>query len=146
MALSEEIIADESTIRDYIPQKSPMVMIGKLLEADGSLTRTSYTITNDNVFYKDGRFREAGLIENMAQTAAAGTGFMSKRKNQPPPVGFIGGIKNLRINSLPGLGDEITTQIKIEHEIFDARVASGIIFLNDSVIAECEFKIFLLKE
>jgi len=145
MASPEKVIADESSITEYIPQKDPMVMIGKLHSSQEGKTVTSFLIREGHLFCSKGQFLEAGLIENMAQTAASGVGFLAKKEKKEPPVGFIGGIKNLKIYSLPETGDEIITEITIEHQVFDATVASGRILLHDHLIAECELKIFILK-
>ena len=145
MASFEKIIADENQIADYLPQKPPMVMIGKLLRAEEDKTRTSLLIRDDNLFCMDHRFREAGLIENMAQTAAAGVGYRARLENKNPPAGFIGGIKNLRISLLPSTGDEIFTEITIEHHVFDATVVTGTIHNHDELIASCEMKIFTVN-
>jgi predicted hotdog family 3-hydroxylacyl-ACP dehydratase len=142
MAPSEKIIAGETEIIGYIPQKPPMVMVGKLLGIDGTKTVSSLVISDDNLFCTKGKFFEAGLIENIAQTAAAGAGYRSLQNNQPPPPGFIGGIKNLVIHTLPSVGDELITVVSVEHEIFDATVISGMISVNGKPIAECEMKIF----
>ena len=146
MASPEKIIADEHTIGDYLPQKPPMVMIGKLLEATAAKTVTSLIIPGDNIFCGDGKLREPGLIENMAQTAAAGVGYVSKNEGKVPPVGFIGGLRNLSIHMLPPVGEEIRTEVSVVHEVFDARVAEAKVFMNGVCIAECELKIFLKNE
>jgi len=145
MASSEKIIANEKEILRYIPQKPPMVMVGKLLSVEGRRTLTSFTISEDNMFCKRKRFIEAGLIENIAQTAAAGAGYRSMLKNEPTLPGFIGGIKNLVIHSLPVVGDLLITEVSVEHEIFDATVIMGKISVNSRLVAECEMKIFLSK-
>ena len=145
MASSEKIIANENEILDYIPQKPPMVMIGKLLRVEGKRTITSFLISKENLFCEGGEFLEAGLIENIAQTAAAGAGYRSILKNELPPPGFIGGIKNLIIHSLPRVGDLLITEVSVEHEVFDATVINGKITVNEKAVAECEMKIFLSK-
>jgi predicted hotdog family 3-hydroxylacyl-ACP dehydratase len=146
MASSEKIIATEETIGQYIPQKSPVIMIGKLLEVTDTKTVTSLLIKDDNLFCSKGLFREPGLIENMAQTAAAGVGYISKESGKEPPLGFIGGLRNLRIYELPKVGSEIRTEVTVEHEIFDATVVNGKIYLQDHCITECELKIFLIND
>jgi predicted hotdog family 3-hydroxylacyl-ACP dehydratase len=146
MALFEKVIAGEDKIADYIPQKPPMVMIGKLISVENDKTLTSLMIRDDNLFCINHRFREAGLIENMAQTAAAGAGYKAKLENKISQPGFIGGIKNLRIDSLPETGDEIITRIKIEHKVFDATVVIGSIYKENVLIASCEMKIFILNQ
>jgi predicted hotdog family 3-hydroxylacyl-ACP dehydratase len=146
MASSEKIIAEETTIGQFIPQKPPFVMIGKLVEVTGTKIVTSLVIRNDNLFCSDGFFREPGLIENMAQTAAAGVGYTSIKAGKEPPVGFIGGLRNLHIYELPGVGSEIRTEVTVEHEVFDARVVNGKTYMEGHCIAECELKIFLIKD
>jgi hypothetical protein len=145
MALPEEIIASEAVISGYIPQKEPMIMIGKLLSTGNGKTRTSFLIRLDNLFCETGFFLEAGLIENMAQTAAAGVGYEAKREAKAPPVGFIGGVKNFKVFDLPRIGDEIETEITVEHQVFDATVVLGKVFKGSALMAECELKIFIIK-
>jgi len=128
-----------------IPQKPPMVMIDRLLSVGDQVTVTSLMVREDNIFCENGLLREPGLIENMAQTAAAGAGLKPGVENGNPPMGFIGGIKNLHIYSLPEIGTELTTKVTVEHEIFDATVVNGKIFAAETLLAECEFKIFLIK-
>ena len=120
-------------------------MIDRLVSAADAITTTSLMVREDNVFCEDGRLREAGLIENMAQTAAAGAGLKPGVENGDPPMGFIGGIKNLRIYALPAIGTELLTSVSLEHEVFDATVVNGKIVDGKNLIAECELKIFLIK-
>ncbi len=129
-----------------IPQKPPMVMVDRLVEVADRTTVTRFLIREDNVFCENGEFREPGLIENMAQTAAAGVGSKPGNQEGAPPLGFIGGIRGLKIHSFPRVGQEITTAVTVEHEVFDATVVQGKIFLDGAVIAECELKIFLIKQ
>jgi predicted hotdog family 3-hydroxylacyl-ACP dehydratase len=146
VAPPEEMIADEKTILDYIPQRQPMAMVGKLLYAEDKKTVTSLLLRPDNIFVENGFFTEPGLIENMAQTAAAGAGYLARSQGTEPAPGFIGGIRNLRILILPKAGEEITTEAVVEHEIFDATVVHAKVFVWGSVIAECELKIFLMNQ
>lgn len=129
-----------------IPQKPPMVMVDRLVSIEGKTTITAFRISHDNVFVENGLFREPGLIENMAQTAAAGVGAHPRSDNAPPPEGFIGGIRNLKIEAFPVIGDEIITRVNVMHEIFDATVVSGEVFLKEQRIAFCELKIFLIPQ
>ncbi|MDD4603257.1 MAG: hydroxymyristoyl-ACP dehydratase [Bacteroidales bacterium] len=129
-----------------IPQKPPMVMVDKVIDISGKTTVTSFLICPENVFLENGLFREPGLIENMAQTAAAGVGSKPGHTGKNPPMGFIGGIRNLKINSFPAVGQEIRTSVTVTHEIFDATVVEGTISIDQKIIASCELKIFLLDK
>lgn len=128
-----------------IPQKHPMVMVDRLIRAEGAIVETTFLIKEENVFCDNGIFSEAGLIENMAQTAAAGVGSQAGLSGKEPPVGFIGGIRDLKILRYPFSGDELRTRITLEHEVIDASVVSGEVFHNNELIASCQLKIFLLR-
>ena len=130
-------------INDLIPQKFPFVMID---DSDETSTRCSFTIRDENIFTVDGAFREAGLIENIAQTAAARVGFIAMMEKKDVPVGFIGAVKNLEINDLPKTGETIVTEIKITNTVFDVTIISGTVCLGDKIIAQCEMKIVINPE
>jgi predicted hotdog family 3-hydroxylacyl-ACP dehydratase len=133
-------------INDLIPQKFPFVMIDQLDDSDETSTRCSFTIRDENIFTVDGAFREAGLIENIAQTAAARVGFIAMMEKKDVPVGFIGAVKNLEINDLPKTGETIVTEIKITNTVFDVTIISGTVCLGDKIIAQCEMKIVINPE
>jgi 3-hydroxymyristoyl/3-hydroxydecanoyl-(acyl carrier protein) dehydratase len=128
-----------------IPQKPPMVMVDRLIESGDGTTVTAFRILEDNVFCEKGEFREPGLIENMAQTAAAGVGARPGIAGGDAPLGFIGGIRNLKITEFPKAGDEIITRLTVLHQVFDATIAQGEVFLEGRLIAGCELKIFLIN-
>jgi len=130
-------------IQSLIPQRPPFVMIDKLLQFNEDKTSTTFTIKTDNIFVQKGRFKEPGLVENIAQTAAARAGYISKTENKPVLVGYIGAVNNLQIFSLPQTGDELITEITIENQIFDVTLISGKITCNEQVIAQCNMKIFI---
>lgn len=123
-----------------------MVMIDRIIKIEGMVTETGFTILPDNVFTEDGYFTEPGLIENMAQTAAAGAGARPGVEEGKAPLGFIGGIRNLQIHKLPPVGSTLLTRTTVEHEVFDATVVRGESFINHELIASCELKIFLIPE
>lgn len=130
-------------IDSLIPQKTPFVMIDKLLTFSETNTITAFKIMPDNIFVEKGEFKEPGLVENIAQTAASRAGYISITENKPVLVGYIGSVSNLQINSLPKVGDELITEIAIENQIFDVTLISGIITCNEKIIAQCNMKIFI---
>ena len=126
-----------------IPQKPPMVMVDRIVDVKDKTTITSFFIRDDNVFLADGILREPALIENIAQSAAAGIAAAPGGEGEKPRLGFIGAIKELKIYKLPKAGDEIYTNVTVTHEIMNATVVEGKIYLLDQLIAECELRIFL---
>ena len=129
-----------------IPQKPPMAMIDKIFEVSEKKAVTGLTITQDNTFCSEGHFQAPGLAENIAQTAAAQVGYLAQQSGEEPPVGFIGAIKNLQIENLPVIGDELVTMIEIEHEVMNFTLINGISKVGDTTMATCQMKIFIADQ
>jgi predicted hotdog family 3-hydroxylacyl-ACP dehydratase len=130
-------------IQSLIPQKPPFVMVDKLLSVTETSTTTGFTIQPDNIFVQNGVFKEPGLLENIAQTAAASAGYVAHTENKPVLVGYIGAVNNLQVFALPKTGDELITEITTENQIFDVTLISGKITCNGQLIAQCKMKIFI---
>ncbi len=130
-------------IIELIPQRPPMVMIDQLIDADEKSARGRLTIKESNLFSHNGKLQESGLIEFIAQTAAAYTGYLSLSRNQLVRRGFIGSVKNLVIHSLPGINTEIQSEIIVDTELLGYTIITGRGFQNDKVLAECEMRILL---
>lgn len=138
-------MTSSANITDLIPQKPPFVMVDKLLNFSDEITSTGFNIKADNIFVEHGLFKEPGLIENIAQTAAARAGYIAKTENTPVLVGYIGAVNSLQIFSLPKTGDDLITEITIDNQIFDVTLISGKITCNNKLIAQCKMKIFINK-
>jgi len=137
-------LPDKNILR-YIPQREPIVMVDELLESKNNKTITTFKIKIDGLFVQSETLHEPGLIENIAQTAAAGAGYQFALKEEAVPAGFIAAIKNLQIHHLPKVGEELITTVEILEEVFDMSLIKGEIKVNDYVIVDCEMKIVLNK-
>jgi 3-hydroxymyristoyl/3-hydroxydecanoyl-(acyl carrier protein) dehydratase len=137
------MIAQGEEILKLIPQRPPIVMVDKLISSVERKTISGFTIKNDNIFIENNQFIEPGLIENIAQSAALGVGYICSLKNEKVPLGFIGAVKNLRIFELPKVGDDLTTEIQVDYEVFDATLITGKVFCSEKLMAQCEMNIFL---
>ncbi len=137
-------LSEEYTLA-LIPQKPPFVMIDALLLSDEKRTVSRFKIPEVNIFVKEGLFMEPGLVENIAQTAAARAGHEAASRNIPAAVGYIAAIKNLEIFSLPAVNDELETEIIIENQVFQVTVLKGVARCRGTILAVCEMKIFLTQ-
>ncbi|MBO5855724.1 MAG: hydroxymyristoyl-ACP dehydratase [Alistipes sp.] len=131
------------SILDLIPQRAPIVMVDEFLGIDNNVSRTRFTVKEENIFVDDNQLSECGLIEHIAQSAAARVGFIFKSKQQPIPIGYIGSVNNFELNKLPQVGDDISTTIEIIQEVFNITLIKASCCIGDEEIASCKMKIFL---
>ena len=140
------MLVSKDQILKYIPQRPPIVMIDRLIEASEKKIVSELTISDSNVFIEKGHFNESGLVENIAQTAAAGIGYKQISNNNPINLGYIAAIKSLFIYSLPNIGDTLKTTIEVVNEVFDITIVKAVIKCSDKKLAECEMRIFTKLE
>jgi len=138
----------EPEIFSLIPQRPPFVMIDQFMgqSVDEKISRSLLKITEGNIFVENGVLTEPGLVENIAQTAAARIGYICRAENKPVPIGYIGAVQNLEILDLPKINDEIKTEITIKNEIFNVTIINGRIMCNGKLMAQCEMKIFISNQ
>jgi len=130
-------------ITTLLPQKPPFVMVGKLLSVEDDKITTGYIIEEGNVLVEDGVFTEAGLLENIAQTAAAGAGYRATVENKPVQNGYIGAVKNFAVFARPKMNDELKTEVTETSRVFNTQTIHGKVWLGEKLLAQCEMRIFL---
>jgi predicted hotdog family 3-hydroxylacyl-ACP dehydratase len=118
-------------------------MVDQLVSCDEISSHTTFRVTEENVLVYNGELSEAGLIENIAQTAAAGVGYMAQQNDGPVLTGYIGAIKNLEVFELPKVGDILETEVTIKNQIFEVTIISGVVKCRGALLAICEMKIFI---
>ena len=129
-------------VHELLPQQEPFVMIGALTGFDDVRTVTETTISADNIFVDDGHFSASGLIENVAQTCAARIGFVNKFiLHNGIQIGVIGAVRKLVINSLPAVGQTITTTVDTVSEVFGMTLAKATVTCDGEELLTTEIKI-----
>ena len=134
---------EPQNILELIPQAPPFVMVDALTYTDELTSKSTFHINPDNSMVQDGHFTEGGLLENIAQTAAARAGYQAKAESKPVMGGYIGAVKDLEIFFLPLAGQDLVTEIKIENQFFNVSVIAGSVWCNNELAARCEMKVFL---
>lgn len=133
-------------ITSYIPQRAPIIMVGNVIEYQPNKVVTSFKITEDNIFCENGQFQECGLIENIAQSAAAMEGCRAQNEGSAVKIGFIGSVKNLKVDKKPSIGDVITTTVEVTNNVMGINIISGVIAINEEQIASATMNIFLQED
>jgi 3-hydroxymyristoyl/3-hydroxydecanoyl-(acyl carrier protein) dehydratase len=143
------MLVSEENILELIPQRQPMVMIDYLESCDEKQAVSRLTIREDNIFLNSNGLTASGMMEAMAQTAAARTGYLLKNhpesSNKKVPVGVIGSIKNFRLYFQPPVGSVIKTTVEIEHEVLMATIVKGKVEVDGKTAAEAELQIYITE-
>jgi predicted hotdog family 3-hydroxylacyl-ACP dehydratase len=132
---------DQFEMTSLIPQRPPFMMVDKILSCDDTDAVTEFFVRQDNILLDDNKLSSAGIVENMAQSCAARMGCVNLLHNRPIKLGFIGEIKNLKINRQPMLNDHLITEVHILMDVFDMTLASVYTKVNGEVIAEARMKL-----
>ena len=135
-------------VLDLLPQRPPFIMVDKLTYYDQQSAKTVFTVRGDNLFCVDDVMEEAGLVENIAQTCAAHTGFKQHiRKeacaNEKVKIGVIAMIQSLEMKRRPLVGEVLKTSMVIEDELFSITFVRSQVMIGDEIIATCRMKLFL---
>ena len=144
--MNREAIIHGEGILGLIPQRPPIVMVDSFFGIEENCSYSGLTITSDNIFCEAGKLQEPGIIEHIAQSAAARIGFIYTRQVAQGPLGFIGSVDKLKIYNLPEVGMKLFTEITVVQEVFDITLVSAQVKAGEELIAECRMKIFIKKE
>ena len=136
----------EINVTDLLPQAYPFLFVDKITDFNYETyaCKTSFLISENSLLIEDNYLTEAGLLENIAQTCATQIGFVNKYiLKKDIQIGFIGAVKNLKINIFARLGDTLETTIEILNEFADMKIAYCKVYVENQIIAEGELKIAL---
>lgn len=135
------MIAAETEITNLIPHRKPFVMIDTLISATPEVFESDFYIGHDNILVADGFFEASGLIENIAQTCAAGFGYLDSASGAAPKIGFIGAVSKVEVFALPEVNNKINTIVTPTHQLGNIFLVKGENYCNGCKLLECEIKI-----
>lgn len=132
--------SDQNFVENLIPQKFPFVMVNSISEYSEEHLVSGFTIKEENIFVHEGVFQASGLIEHQAQSVALHTGYKFYLLGKEAPTGYIGAIKTFQAETLPKIGDQLVSEVKIINEMMGVTLVQISTTVNDQVIATSEMK------
>ncbi len=136
------MLIDKNSITNYIPQRFPFVMIDALISANETQFESEFEIRKENIFLKDGVLSESALIENIAQTCAAGFGYIgSQHGEEAGKLGFIGSVSRLEVKKAAGENDWIVTKVAVISTFDTIHLVEGTASCNGEELVTCQMKI-----
>lgn len=118
-------------IAGILPQQPPFRFVDFLEDYADQEVRTSFVVKPETLLVERGRLSASALLENMAQSCAARTGYYTVYiLHKPVSVGFIGQVRNYRVERLPEVGECLETKVILRQEVFgisqfDVEVCAG---------------------
>lgn len=127
------MLVDAKNVENYVPQRSPILLVDNLLEIDGSKAYTSYQI-KDSVFVSNSDFEYHGVIEHLAQSSALFYGYLHGNK-----IGMIGSISRLKKEQFVlKIHDVIESEINLMMEFNDLISVKAKSFFDGIEIMSCD--------
>ena len=131
---------NDINIQDLLPQQPPFIMIDRMVSLNDMTITTEFEIREDNIFVDEGHLLASGIIENIAQTCAAGIGYKHKCSTGLHKTGVIGALNNFNINRLPRKGEKITTIVTFVGEVFQMTMFDAIVKTGDENLAAASIR------
>lgn len=116
-------------------------MVDKLVQCEETRATTSFVVAKGNVMVSGGEFTEGGLMENVAQTAAAGASYNARNSGETVS-GYIVAVRNFEVFTLPKVNDVLTTTVEKVGRVSNMNMVSGTVSCNNVLLAKCEMSIF----
>nr|WP_294935007.1 ABC transporter permease [uncultured Flavobacterium sp.] len=143
-------------IKHYLPHRKPMLMVDWILELNTQEVKTVFEIKQENLFVANNVLAEVGLIENAAQTCSSIVGqsfFLDENqevKEDVEVIGFISGIKKVKVLDLPKVGSTIDTHaiLNSRFDTDDYSICTMLCstFCNEVLLFEAEINLFIQEK
>ena len=140
---SLKMVITKENIESVLPHRSPFIMIDNLIEASTVEFETDFIVQPDNIFMKNDVLQEPALIENIAQTCAAGFGYLNSQSDGNATLGFIGAVPKLELFNLPSVNSKITTKAQVTYQFQNVFLVKGENYCDNTKLLECEMKIVI---
>lgn len=129
-------------ITSLIPQRPPILMVDRFSYEDDSLCHSELTLKEDNMFLHNGSMVPEGLLEHIAQTAAAHIGYLRKMAGEEVNLGFIGDIKRCTMGKrMPTVGQTVMTTMRVVSQVGNITMVSAESTSDGETLIECRMKL-----
>ena len=138
------MLIEKSDIKKYIPQREPFIMVDSLTSVDETGFLSSFRIEPSNGLMNGDVLSESALAENVAQTCAAGFGYLASLKEEgEAKLGFIGAITKMEVLSEINANTTVETRVNILNTFETIHLVEGLVSANGKELIKCQMKIVL---
>ncbi len=142
----ETIKFSDDQIKQFIPQREPMLMVNRMYDCTEDSVQTGLVINQENIFVDgNGIFSEAGVIEHIAQSAAVFAGYNDFINGRPVVLGYIAEIKGFSNPVCVKANQEILSSLKVVSYAMNITLMQANSYVDGKEVASCKIKIFMDK-
>lgn len=134
-------------ITDVIPQRPPFLFVDRLVDCTLDSARTEFRVPEDCTLLENGELGVSGVLENMAQSCAALTGYVCKYiLHLPVKIGYIGSVRDFTLSRRPRAGELLVTNVSKKEEIFGIMLSEVTVSCGSEILAGATIKTALSEE
>jgi len=130
-------------IENLIPQRAPVVVVGALLSYSEWGAETSYVVEEDSWYSVNGHIDEQGIMEHVAQSAAAWGGYPGYLQGKMPKLGYVAEFSKFEILRMPGIGSELRTTLTSLGSAAGVTLMEAETVSGGKIVAHGKLKIYL---
>lgn len=126
-------------VGELVKHKDELLLLDRIVAAEGDMVRSETTIRADNVFFQPGRGVPSYVgFELMAQTISAADGIERRARGEGPVIGFLLGCRKYNVER-PFFTDGETVQTEVKSLIglssYDCKIfdATGGVLASASI-------------
>ncbi len=126
-----------------VTHRPPMLLVSTLLSRKETVGKVSATVPSTGPMVHEGRVLDEYLVEILAQSMAVIDGYDSVIEGKPPSGGFLVGLKQFTIHSLPVPGDQLLITLIKLFEFGPMTIMEGRVSRDDAILAQGELKVWI---
>lgn len=123
-----------------LPQQEPFRFVDKVTSFTEERTCTTFEV-KESPLTDGGEMSAGAIVEHMAQSCAARTGYICVYiLHIPVSIGYIGQVRDLEIRRFPTLGEELRTEVDFVQEVFGISLCRVSVYCGDELVARGTLK------
>lgn len=119
------------------------MMVGALLSCSDDGAETSYVVGEDSWYSVNGHIDEQGIMEHVAQSAAAWGGYPGYLRGEESKLGYVAEFSKFEILSMPLIGAELRTTLSVLGAAGGVTLMEAETLSGGKAVAQGRLKIYL---
>ncbi|HAA54866.1 MAG TPA: hypothetical protein DCE42_08910 [Myxococcales bacterium] len=130
-------------VESLLPHRATLLRLDALTSWSEEQVEGRFEVKEGDPFVRDGLLREEALIETLAQTVAAGQGYIGYKDGLEPSLGFLTGVEDFSYLATIPQGATIATKATLDAAKGPMRIMLCEAHVDGQIVAKGLLKFFL---